>query len=141
MKKELIYPIFIESCQYTTDNYWKGIFEDLAYGQTPYGTFILKDHLTCNFKDKEFSYKITNQKSSRDLFNDVYRLLHDKLGLISREQLLVKKAGLVFTNAYKDWVSIKRKSIKDLLIEQYVLNKQKEYNLSMKRTQIGRAHV
>ena len=64
IKKEIIYPIFLECCQYTTDIFWENVFEDLSYGKTPYGTYITKDFLCCNYKEKEFSYKIekNNQK-------------------------------------------------------------------------------
>ena len=54
MKYKLIYPFFIECLQYTSDKFWKNVFEDLAYGITPAGTYINKDFLTCNYKDKEF---------------------------------------------------------------------------------------
>ena len=59
MKKELLYPIFLECCQYTSDIFWENIFEDLAYGKTPYGTYVSKNFLICNNKKKNFSYKIT----------------------------------------------------------------------------------
>ena len=41
----------------------KYIFEDLAYGKTPYGAYFNKDFLCCSFKGKEFSYKLDFKKS------------------------------------------------------------------------------
>ena len=90
-KKEIIYPVFLECCQYTNDIFWENIFEDLAYGKTPYGTYISKDFLCCNYKDKEFSYKI-EKKPSNQLYSDIYGLLHKKLGLLSQRD----KIGLIF---------------------------------------------
>ena len=58
IKREIIYPIFLECCQFTDDKFWENVFEDLAYGKTPYGTYISKDFLCCSYKKKEFSYKI-----------------------------------------------------------------------------------
>ena len=58
IKREIVYPIFLECCQFTDDKFWENVFEDLAYGKTPYGTYISKDFLCCSYKKKEFSYKI-----------------------------------------------------------------------------------
>ena len=56
---ELIYPIFLEVCKYADEDiFWKYVFEDLAYGRSPYGTYITKNFMCCNYKGKEFSYKI-----------------------------------------------------------------------------------
>ena len=81
-KKDILYPIFLECLQYTTDTFWENIFEDLAYGKTPYGTYINKNFLCCNYKNKEFSYKI-EKKNADQLYNDVFNLLAKKLGLLS----------------------------------------------------------
>ena len=48
----------MECSQFITDKFWENIFEDLAYGKSPYGTYISKGSLTCKYKDKEFIYKI-----------------------------------------------------------------------------------
>jgi hypothetical protein len=47
-KREIAYPVFLEACQYTEDAYWENIFEELAYGKAPYGTYISKDFLCCS---------------------------------------------------------------------------------------------
>ena len=77
MKKEILYPVFLECLQFTNDFFWENIFEDLAYGKTPYGTYINKDFLCCNYKDKEFSYKI-EKKEPELLYNDILFLLGKK---------------------------------------------------------------
>ena len=74
MTTKLVYPIFLECCKYTKDNFWKYIFEDLAYKKTPYGIYIYCDYICCNYKGKEFNYKIDNAKDSKELFGDIYRL-------------------------------------------------------------------
>ena len=55
---KLIYPIFLSCCEFSKDNFWKFIFEDLAYGNCPYGTYIVKNYICCNYKGKEFMYTI-----------------------------------------------------------------------------------
>ena len=42
IKNELLYPIFLDCCLYADDDFWKYILEDLAYGRSPYGTYIKK---------------------------------------------------------------------------------------------------
>jgi hypothetical protein len=58
VKKEIIYPIFLECCQYADDTFWENIFEDLAYGKSPYGTYISKDFLCCGYKKKSLVTKL-----------------------------------------------------------------------------------
>ena len=89
-RKEIVYPIFLECCQYAENTFWENIFENLAYGKTPYGTFISKDFLCCNYKKKEFSYKI-ERKCSKLLYQEVYNILTKKLGLMSTQEKITKQ--------------------------------------------------
>ena len=138
IKREILYPIFLQCIQYTTDSFWENIFEDLAYGKSPYGTYINKSFLCCNYKNKEFSYKI-EKKDSLQLYNDVYNLLAKKLGLLSVRDKINKKID--FNNIEEDlkhtrksWNNIKKKNIKDLLIENYVIEMKNKYSLSIKQS-------
>jgi hypothetical protein len=139
IKKEIIYPIFLECCQYSNDIFWENIFEDLAYAKTPYGTYISKGFLCCNYKDKEFSYKI-EQKDSEQLYNDIYLLLAKKLGLLSQRDKIKKKIDFFnieeeLKEGRKNWSSIRKKNIKDLLIEKYVIDMKTKHLLSVKQSQ------
>jgi len=53
--KEIVYPIFLECCQHADNMFWENIFEKLAYGKTPYGTYISNNFLCCGYKDKKFT--------------------------------------------------------------------------------------
>ena len=137
-KREIAYPVFLEACQYTEDAYWENIFEELAYGKAPYGTYISKDFLCCSYKKKEFSYKL-EKKDAKTVFEDVYDLLTNKLGLLSqREKLDKRKAFSEYEDTIKDsrqtWTDIKKKNIKELLIELYVVRMKKKHSLSLKQT-------
>lgn len=131
--KEIVYPFFIECCQHTDDRFWKNVFDDLAYGITPYGTYIVKDFLTCKYKDKDFSYKI-QKKDSKILFEEVYNLLKNKLGLISLDEIVKKKTDIKTEDIKNDWSLIKKKNIKDLLIERYVIEMKKRHSLTLQQT-------
>ena len=137
IKKEIIYPVFIECCQYTGDTFWENIFEDLAYGKAPYGTYISKNFLCCRYRKKEFSYKI-EKKDAKTIYNEVYILLTKRLGLLSQREKIKKRK--VFTeledsikDSRKSWSDIKKKNMKELLIELYVTRMKSKYSLSIKQ--------
>jgi hypothetical protein len=137
VKKEIIYPIFLECCQYADDTFWENIFEDLAYGKSPYGTYISKDFLCCGYKKKEFSYKI-EKKNTEVIYSEIYELLTKKLGLLSyREKIKKKKIFTDLENSFlgtrKKWSDIKKKNMKELLIELYVTRMKNKYLLSSKQ--------
>lgn len=138
VKKEIIYPIFLECCEFSEDTFWKNVFEDLSYGKCPYGTYITKDFFCCNYKNKEFSYKI-EKKDPEILYNDIYELLSKKLGLLSHKDKIKKKIDFsILENEIKEnrknWSNIRKKNIKDLLIENYVIEMKKTYSLSIKQS-------
>lgn len=137
IKREIIYPIFLECCQFTDDKFWENVFEDLAYGKTPYGTYISKDFLCCSYKKKEFSYKI-EKKLPKDVYNDVYDLLTNKLGLLSpleksKKRKIFKDIEEDITESRKNWNDIKKKNIKELLIELYVARMKNKHSLTLKQ--------
>lgn len=145
MKKEILYPVFLECLQFTNDFFWENIFEDLAYGKTPYGTYINKDFLCCNYKDKEFSYKI-EKKEPELLYNDILFLLGKKLGILSlkdknNKQIDFKNIENELKECRKNWSNIRKKNIKDLLIERYVLNMKDKYLLTFKQAQELLSHI
>ena len=136
MKREIIYPIFLECSELSCDTFWKNIFEDLAYGQTPYGTYISKGFFCCSYKNKEFSYKI-EKNDIQELFSDIQEL-SKRVGILSYEDKIQKKID--FKNAESDmkgnrqkWCSIRKKNLKDFLIENYVIRMKKEFNLDYKQ--------
>ena len=138
IKKEIIYPIFLECCEFIEDSFWKNIFEDLSYGKCPYGTYISKDFFCCNYKNKEFSYKI-EKKDTQQLYNDIYTLLVKKLGLLSHKDKIKKKVD--FNNIEneikeyrKSWSNIRKKNIKDLLIESYIIDMKNKHCLTIKQS-------
>ena len=135
--KEIIYPELLECCEFAIDNFWVNIFEDLAYGKCPYGTYINKNFLCCSYKDKEFSYKIEH-KDPQIIYNNIYKLLTDKLGILSKKEKIRKKSDFYkleskIKNTNCNWVDIKKKNIKELLIELYVINMKNKYSLSNKQ--------
>lgn len=137
-KKEIIYPVFLECCAFTSDSFWENIFEDLAYGKTPYGTYINKNFLCCSYKNKEFSYKI-ERKDSKILYDDIYLLLTQKLGILSYKEKIKSRVDFHTTESRlkkhgEEWSNIRKKNIKDLLIEGYVIDMKNKHKLSVKQS-------
>lgn len=137
IKREIIYPFFLECCSYAKDTFWETVFEDLAYGITPYGTYINNDLLCCSYKNKEFSYKL-ERKDPKTLYEDLYRLLSVKAGILSQRDK--QKKRLEFHNVGKDiresrqkWSDIRKKNVRDLLIEKYVISLQNKHSLTIKQ--------
>lgn len=138
VKKEIAYPIFLECCPYAVDTFWENIFEDLAYGKTPYGTYISKDFLCCSYRKKDFSYKI-ERKDAKQIYEEVYTLFTTKLGLFSpREKAKQKKAFDEFESSMRswrdNWSNIRKKNTKELLIELYVIKMKNKYSLSLEQS-------
>lgn len=138
IKKEIIYPVFLECCEFSEDAFWDNIFEDLAYGKTPYGTYINKNFLCCSYKNKEFSYKI-ERKNPKDLYEDIYNLLTKKLGILSHKEKIKKRVDFHTTESRikefrQEWGNIRKKNIKDLLIEQYVVDMKNKHSLTINQS-------
>lgn len=137
LHREIIYPFFLECCKYTDDVFWENIFEDLSYGKPPFGTYISKGFLTCSYKNKEFSYKIC-RKDSKQLYDDIYTVLTEKLGIFSQKQKAQKKLDFHefeknIKNSRIDWCNIRKKNVKDAMYEKYVIDMKHKYNLSIKQ--------
>lgn len=139
-KNDVIYPIFIECMQYSSDIFWKNTFEELSYGRCPYGIYISNDNICCNYKDKKFCYNIYNQNDPEIVYQDILHLFKDKFGLLSKtDKLLKNKIFIQRQNEINNilnsnWSNIKRKNIRVMLIEKFVINKSKQYGLDISQS-------
>jgi hypothetical protein len=133
-KREIMYPVFLECCEYTPDSFWESVFEDLSYGKCPYGTYISKGFFCCAQKKKEFSYRI-EIKDTKLIYDDVYELLTKKLCLLSQKDRNKKKNALIIAANDKtlnqEWGSIRKKSVKDMCVEKFVVEAKSKYCLTL----------
>ena len=137
-KHEIIYPVFLECIKYTDDIFWQNILEELSYGRCPYGIYINNNYICCNYKDKKFSYNITNNMNdSKQLYTDVYNILKYTFGLLSKKDkllhnnLFLKKQNDMDVMLNQPWCNIKKKNIKILLLEKFIIQKSNQYKLSL----------
>jgi hypothetical protein len=135
--KEIIFSQFLEASVYASDPFWKSVFENLAYEKCPYGIYFSKGFLCCSFKSKEFVYKIEQQKDPQVLYNEVHELLHGKATINStNDHYKLIKCFEEIEKELKDiknsnWTSIKKKSIKDNIIENFIIEMKNKYELSL----------
>lgn len=138
IKKDIIYPMFLECCQFAQDEYWKGIFEDLAYGITPSGTYISKGSLCCSYKKKSFNY-VLEKKEPHILYEEVYKHLSGKMGIVSQKERLEKISTIsaitqqLRESRQESWNKIKKKNDREALIQMYVIRKKDEHRLNIKQ--------
>ena len=85
IKREIVYPIFLKTIQYTEDIFWKDTFENLSYSICPSGSYISKGFLCSSVKGKEFVYKFIDKEPSR-IYEDIYKLLKEKLNIMIKNE-------------------------------------------------------
>ena len=132
-KKEIIYPIFLECCLYIENSTWRQIFEDLSYGICPYKCFINKGYLCCNVKNKNFIYKITSKKDPKEIYEDVKKLLDEKLDIFGNNnkelEIIEQNNNNASTNIINKWSKIKKKNTREFLIHNFLVSIKKTYNI------------
>jgi hypothetical protein len=132
MKKTIQYPIFIQFLAFINDPFWRFIYEDMAYGRCPYGLYLQKNYLCSSIKNKEFIYKFEENKTIEEVYSDINSLLKEKVGLLSEKERIIQKESI---NRYKckkdEWNHLKKKIIRETLLEQFVLQKSIQYQLSV----------
>lgn len=136
LRRDVIYPIFLKCIDYIeNDTFWRETFEELSYGNCYQGSYINKGFICSNVKGKEFIYKFIDKEPEK-IYQDVTKLFKEKLNIMSRNdrKILIDEFEEVEKNlkAIKntDWSDIKKKSLKDILFQNFLINAKKTYELS-----------
>jgi len=131
-----MYPIFLKCIDYIgNDTFWKETFEELSYGNCYQGSYINKGFICSNVKGKEFIYKFIDKEPDR-IYQDVIKLFKEKLNIMSKNdrKILIDEFEEVEKNLKSikntDWVDIKKKSLKDILLQNFLIKTKKIYELS-----------
>ena len=135
MSRELQYPHFLECTEFTEDEFWKNLFEDLSFAETPNGCFISKGHLQSTIKGREFIYKIKADDDPFIVYSTLTDIFTKKLKISSPTDVELSKVGLS-SEECETWTSIKKKTIKDIIITNFVIDMSKQYNISVKKTKV-----
>jgi hypothetical protein len=129
MKNSLEFPVFLKVAEYAqTDLFWNRIYMDFAYGVLPYGV-VINDGVV--YKKNRLHYSFEG-KSPSLIFTELTQLMQSKLDLSSKLDRLSDQ----YIYHQMEWKDIKKKNIKELFIENYVLTLKNKYALSVKQTQL-----
>jgi hypothetical protein len=126
----LVHPFFLEFTHNVQDEYWKLLYEDMAFGKFPSGVYILKDHFCCFHKGREFSVPLNNTETDTfSLFTQIHSLLNTRMGIQSEEEKKVMKERLMApAPIIKEEPSTKR-LIKDSTLTSFILQQGERYRL------------
>ena len=131
MDKSIIYPIFISCLQYTEDKFWKTLFENLAYGVCPFGTYINNEKLYTHNKKAVYNF---SDKDGKSVYQGIKKICKDnslcktkiRENIVSFYKELDKK---IDTSPKHFWL-IKKKSVRDTTIQNFLIQQKKNYNLT-----------
>ncbi len=125
IKKDLKYPIFLKVSQCENDLYWQYIFDEMAYDMCPFGVYIDQSSFSvhCNLKGKQFNYGL-HDKTPQTIHTELVQLFKTKLNLYSKNEYLQSRTHLneQLKIRFESWKDIKKKSIKDILLENFILS-------------------
>lgn len=117
------YPIFLEFTHHVKDDYWKLLYEDMAFGKFPCGAYIQKNFFCCFCKGKEFSVELIPKNFS--VFTQIHSLLSNDLGIRSEKEKLVLKENVIQSQDVKD----PKRIIKDVSLTSFIIKKGEDYRL------------
>lgn len=120
---KVAYPIFLEFTHHVKDDYWKLLYEDMAFGKFPSGVYIQKNFFCCFSKGKEFSVELLPNNFS--VFTQIHSLLSNDLGIRSEKEKLLLKENII---QQAQTVSEKR-LIKDVSLTSFIIKKGEQYHL------------
>lgn len=117
------HPIFLEFTHHVKDEYWKLLYEDMAFGKFPSGVYIQKNYFCCFCKGKEFSVELIPKNFS--VFTQIHSLLSNDLGIRSEKEKLVLKESILHSQNVKD----PKRLIKDISLTSFIIKKGEQFRL------------
>lgn len=122
-KKELLHPIFLE-CRDKTDNeFWKSLYEDMAYGKYPKQIYINQNQqINSTNRSNSFQYDFRD-KTVDEMVLEIQELLLMHTNLISNDEINIKKTSNIQykKDTWTNWKDIKKKYIRDIILMDYCL--------------------
>jgi len=125
--RAILHPIFLASRDLATTPYWKKIFENLAYGETPRGIYFRGSEVYSITKKKEFAYNFCND-GAEEIFVNISKFFGYIYGLKASHSPIQKDRDSPYQTD-DEWNKIKKKSIRENLIQDFVIRMKKEFNL------------
>jgi hypothetical protein len=128
------------------DKFWENVFEDLAYGITPYGSYISNEAVSCKTKTGTISSVVIDKDNIQKTHDDIYDMFSNTLNILSPAERLetqnnFKRIEEDSKNTRDHWLDIKKKNIKDLLIDIFVVDMKAKHNISIQQTRYLRSII
>ena len=135
---DIVHPIFLQSSQHSVDKFWEKIFEELAYGITPYGVYSTNTTINCKTKTGAMASVFIDTVDPKATHDAVYDMFYNILGIMSPAERInklnvIKNTNEENTTIVETWSDIKKKNTKELLIEIFVIQSKNKYKLAMKQ--------
>jgi len=143
MKNSIQFPLFIEIALRQKNSFWVDVFTNLAHGRAPHGCYITSSSflVSTSGKGESFSYFFLDQsKDASTIGREIIDMLSKKLNFMSMSDRALKlieferiKHNLRLDIKQAVWGGLRKKKIKDQLIETYVLDLKRAQNLPMQK--------
>jgi hypothetical protein len=125
---KVVTPIFLKASEMSRDNFWKRFYQDLSFGIYPTGLFLSDSNtLSCRMKGCEFDYPIP--RNVKSIHRDLKNILEEKLNI--RSTVILREI-----DTQQTWSDIKKKSLKERLLEQYAVRLMKKHNFTIHQTRV-----
>ena len=141
IRKILLYPLLLVACPPNQQEFWRNVFEDLAYGFPVGQTYIINNHLCCNKPGHSFSFKLDQPLSASEFYESLFPLLNNAEILSENDLNTIKINEYLDSYVPQNWVSIRKKNVKDVMIEKYIISMKKEYGLTIKQAKFALSFV
>jgi hypothetical protein len=146
MTRDVVYPVFLNCCQHVVDNYWEDVFTELAYNNAPYGSYIHNMIFNCKAKNGAMISVIIDENNIQKTHDDIYTIIRDNLNISSpleriQTQHEFNRTEEELKNNRNKWSDIKKKNIKDVLIDMFVIEMKTTYNLLLCQARILRSII
>ena len=142
---DILHPVFLHCCRLSLNKFWEKIFEDLAYGITPYGAYIKNGILNCRTKNGLLSVIIDNDEI-QTTYDDVYKMCTTHVNILSPTERIqtqndFKKLEEESKNSRDNWGDIRKKNVRDLLIDIFVVDMKTQYELKTQQARYLRSMI
>jgi hypothetical protein len=140
-EKDVVYTALQECFVIETDTAWKEIFNNMSRGICPKGIMIQNGTIVGSISKKNsVKYSFLNQ-DPKDIIYNIKNLYSNLLDIQSDNNKRNKEYDDI-NDLYNDfinmeWKSIKKKALKDLLIQNYVIDLKHKYNLKSNVSKCG----
>jgi len=122
---KVLFPVYEKCSELENDPFWKQFFSDLSKGKTPRSLFIAQNGDVYKYR-KASKLLVSSSKTPEEIIADSKSILAKVIGKTSEKLIPLEPV------VYDKWNSVRKKSMKDFFILEYVDFKMKDCGISLK---------